>query len=215
MSNTDVPNAYIKDGNAIYEKSFSIIRSEANLTRFTKDEERVVVRMIHGCGMVDLADLIRMSPDFTKTARAAIEDNCTIFCDSKMVASGITMARMEYKNEVVCTLQASGIAELAKRRRTTRSAAALDFWGKKLEGSIVAIGNAPTALFRLIEIIGETGIKPAAIIGLPVGFVGAAESKDALIKFSKIPYLTVKGRRGGSAMTASAINAIITSKEIV
>ena len=199
MSNPKAPNMYIKDGNTIYEKSFAIIRSEADLARFNRDEERIVVRMIHGCGMVDLAGLVKMSADFSKAARSAIENDCTIFCDSMMVANGVTKARLEYNNEVVCTLQSPGIAVLAKEQGTTRSAAALDLWGEKLEGSIVAIGNAPTALFRLLEIIEETGANPAAIIGLPVGFVGAAESKAALIEFGKIPYLTVKGRRGGSA----------------
>lgn len=215
MSSDDLLNNYIKDGKEIYKNSFAIIRSEANLERFSKDEERIVVRMIHGCGMVDLADFVEISPDFINAAEQAIANNCPIFCDSRMVNMGITRSRMEYENEVICTLTAPGIEEMALKAGTTRSAAALDLWGERLNNAIVAIGNAPTALFRLLEIIQETQIKPAAIVGLPVGFVGAAESKQALIDFGEVPYLTVKGRRGGSAMTASAINAIITNREII
>lgn len=215
MSTDDPLNNYIKDGKEIYKNSFAIIRAEADLKRFSKDEERIVVRMIHGCGMVDLADFVEISPDFISSAKQAIANSCPIFCDSRMVNMGITRARMEYDNEVICTLTAPGIEQMALEAGTTRSAAALDLWGERLNNAIVAIGNAPTALFRLLEIIKETQIKPAAIVGLPVGFVGAAESKQALIEFAEVPYLTVTGRRGGSAMTASAVNAIITSREII
>jgi len=204
---------YISDGAEIYRRSFDIIRSEAELSRFSKDEARVAVRVIHACGMVDVARDLVFSPDFTAAARAALLAGKPILCDSKMVANGITGARLPANNEVICTLDAPGIADLAADLGTTRSAAALDLWRDRLDGALVAIGNAPTALFRLLELI-EAGVPmPAAIIGMPVGFVGAAESKEALAAYGRVPFLIVKGRKGGSAMAAAAVNALASEAE--
>ena len=204
---------YISDGAEIYRRSFDIIRSEAELSRFSKDEARVAVRVIHACGMVDVARDLVFSPDFTGAARAALLAGKPILCDSKMVANGITGARLPANNEVICTLDAPGIADLAADLGTTRSAAALDLWRDRLDGALVAIGNAPTALFRLLEFIEAGAPMPAAIIGMPVGFVGAAESKEALAAYGRVPFLIVKGRKGGSAMAAAAVNALASEAE--
>lgn len=200
---------YIRDGNAIYEKSFAIIRAEADLSAFSDDQADVAIRMIHACGLVEAAQYFRFSADFVTAARAAFAAGKPILCDAEMVARGVTHARLPAHNEVICTLRDPRTAELAKGVGNTRSAAALELWGEHLDGALVAIGNAPTALFYLLDMLQEGGPRPAAIIGMPVGFVGAAESKDALEASDLgIPYAIVKGRMGGSAMTAAAVNAI-------
>jgi precorrin-8X/cobalt-precorrin-8 methylmutase len=200
---------YLRDGPAIYERSFAIIRAEAELGRFTPEESDIVVRMIHACGLVEVAERIECSRGLVPAARAALAAGAPILCDSEMVAHGITRARLPAGNEVICTLHDDRVPMLATRLGTTRSAAALDLWRDRLDGAVVAIGNAPTALFRLIEMLDESPSRPAAIIGIPVGFVGAAESKEALAAGPHgVPYLTVRGRMGGSAMAAAAINAL-------
>ncbi len=204
---------YIRDGAEIYRRSFAIIRDEADLTRFTPDEARVVVRIIHACGMVEIAYELVFAPDFTAAARGALLAGAPILCDSKMVANGITRARLPAANEVICTLDAADIAAQAARLGNTRSAAAIDLWKGKLAGALVAIGNAPTALFRLLELLEVGAPKPAAIIGMPVGFVGAAESKLALEAYRAVPSLTVRGRKGGSAMAVAAVNALASEAE--
>ena len=205
---------YIRDGSAIYDKSFATIRSEADLSRFPPEDEQVVVRMIHACGMVDLADDVAMSIDFTNKAREAMEAGAPILCDSKMVANGITRSRLPADNAVVCTLAEPGVREIAHKIGNTRTAAALDLWLPHLENAIVAIGNAPTALFRLLEMLDDGAPKPAAIIGLPVGFVGAVESKQALADDPRgCAWIIVHGRRGGSAMAVAAVNAIASRIE--
>ncbi|MFD2263912.1 precorrin-8X methylmutase [Lacibacterium aquatile] len=201
--------AYEKNGDAIYRQSFAIIRAEADLSRFTPGEAEVAVRMIHGCGLVEAAAHIAFSPDLVDSAIAALQQGAPILCDAEMVAHGVTRARLPAGNEVICTLRDPTTPDLAARIGNTRSAAAIDLWGERLAGAMVAIGNAPTALFYLLEKIAAGGPRPAAIIGCPVGFVGARESKEALEAFAPaIPWLTVRGRMGGSAMTASAINAL-------
>jgi precorrin-8X/cobalt-precorrin-8 methylmutase len=208
------PVSHLRDGAAIYERSFATIRAEADLARFAPDVEPVVVRMIHACGMVDLAGDVEVGGDLVRSARRALRDGAPILADSMMVANGVTRARLPADNEVVCTLRDPGIAELATELGTTRSAAAVDRWGPRLGGSVVAIGNAPTALFRLLELLAIGADRPAAIIGIPVGFVGAAESKQALADEScGVPFLTVHGRRGGSAITAAALNALAQERE--
>jgi precorrin-8X/cobalt-precorrin-8 methylmutase len=200
---------YIRDGNAIYERSFAIIREEADLSAFTEEQADIAIRMIHACGQVEAASHFRFSPDFVASARGALRAGKPVLCDAEMVAHGVTRARLPADNEVVCTLRDPRTPELAKKIGNTRSAAALDLWAEKLDGALVAIGNAPTALFYLLEMLEKGAPRPAAIIGMPVGFVGAAESKDALEASSLgIPYAIVKGRMGGSAMTAAAINAV-------
>ena len=200
---------YLRDGAAIYERSFTIIRAEADLSRFTEAEAKIVVRMIHACGQVGVTAFIAFAPGFVAAARAALKDGAPILCDAAMVAHGVTRARLPAGNEVICTLRDSRVPELAAKLETTRSAAALELWRERLGGALVAIGNAPTALFRLLEMLEAGAPKPAAIIGMPVGFVGAAESKDALAGSDHgVPYLIVRGRMGGSAMTAAAINAL-------
>jgi precorrin-8X/cobalt-precorrin-8 methylmutase len=200
---------YIKDGTAIYERSFAIIRAEADLSGFGPDEAEIAIRMIHACGQVEAARHFVFSPDFVTAARAALNAGAPVFCDAEMVAHGVTRARLPASNEVICTLRDPRTAALAAEIGNTRSAAAIDLWGDKIAGSLVAIGNAPTALFYLLDKIRTGGPKPAAIIGMPVGFVGAAESKDALAAENfGIPFAIVRGRMGGSAMTAAAINAI-------
>ena len=207
-----IEHDYIRDGNAIYEKSFAIIRAEADLSAFSEDQADVAIRMIHACGLVEAAQYFRFSPDFVTAARAALVAGKPILCDAEMVARGVTHARLPAKNEVICTLRDPRTAELAKGVGNTRSAAALELWGDHIDGALVAIGNAPTALFYLMDMLKKGGPKPAAIIGMPVGFVGAAESKDALEASDLgIPYAIVKGRMGGSAMTAAAVNAIARS----
>lgn len=204
---------YIRDGAEIYAKSFAIIRSEADLARFSKVEERIAVRIIHACGMVEVAKDISMSPGFADNARWALIGGAPILCDSKMVANGITKARLPAGNEIVCTLDDPKVPELAKQIGNTRSAAAMELWRSKLEGAVVVFGNAPTALFHLLEMLDEGASMPAAVIGLPVGFVGAMESKQALAKDGRVPFLIVKGRKGGSAMAAAAVNALASEAE--
>jgi precorrin-8X/cobalt-precorrin-8 methylmutase len=204
---------YIRDGAAIYRRSFAIIRAEADLARFAPGEERVVVRMIHACGMTDLPRDVALSPDFFKAAEGALRAGAPILCDAKMVANGITRPRLPAGNAVVCTLDDPQVPDLAKTLGTTRSAAALELWRDRLAGALVVIGNAPTALFRLLEMWDEGARKPAAVIGIPVGFVGAAESKAALAADGRVPFLVVHGRRGGSAMAAAAVNALASPAE--
>jgi precorrin-8X/cobalt-precorrin-8 methylmutase len=200
---------YIHDGTAIYERSFAIIRSEADLSRFSATEAEIAVRMIHACGLVQAAEHFVFSENFISAARAALLAGAPIFCDAEMVARGVTATRLPASNEVICTLRDSNTAQLAKEIGNTRSAAAIDLWGERMAGAVVAIGNAPTALFYLLEKLRDGAPKPAAIIGMPVGFVGAAESKDALAEKSYgVPYAIVRGRLGGSAMTAAALNAL-------
>ncbi len=200
---------YLRDGAAIYERSFAIIRAEADLSRFTPEEADIAMRMIHAAGQVEIAMLIEFAPGFVAAARAALKRNAPILCDSEMVAHGITWARLPAKNEVICTLRDPRTADLAAKLATTRSAAALELWRDKLDGAVVAVGNAPTALFRLLEMLEAGAPKPAAIVGIPVGFVGAAEAKEALAANScGVPYLIVRGRMGGSATTAAAVNAL-------
>ena len=200
---------YIKDGTEIYRRSFAIIRSEADLSSFSSAEADVVVRMIHACGLVEASRQMVFGDGFVEAARGALQAGAPILCDAEMVAHGVTRARLPARNEVVCTLRDSKVPDLAEQLRTTRSAAALELWIDKLAGAVVAIGNAPTALFRLLEMIDAGAPKPAAIVGAPVGFVGAAESKDELMSHSRgIPFMVVRGRLGGSAMAAAAINAL-------
>jgi precorrin-8X/cobalt-precorrin-8 methylmutase len=203
---------YVKDGAEIYRRSFATIRAEADLARFPADVARVVVRMIHACGMVDLTRDVAYSPDVVAKARAALDGGAPILCDANMIASGITRPRLPAGNEVVCTLSDPAVGEHAARIGNTRSAAALDFWGQRLSGAVVAIGNAPTALFRLLELVADGAPAPAAVIGVPVGFIGAAESKAALAA-SGLEHLVVHGRRGGSAMAVAAVNAIASEAE--
>jgi len=203
---------YVRDGAEIYRRSFATIRAEAELDRFPVDVAQVVVRMIHACGMTDLPRDVAYSAGVIAHARAALRGGAPVLCDANMVAAGITRSRLPAGNEVVCTLGDPATAALAERLGTTRSAAAVDLWADRLDGAVVAIGNAPTALFRLLEITGPGGPQPAAVIGIPVGFVGAAESKQALAE-SGLEHLLVHGRRGGSAMTAAAVNAIASEAE--
>ncbi|MBE7209711.1 MAG: precorrin-8X methylmutase [Gluconacetobacter diazotrophicus] len=208
MSGTD----YLRDGAAIYTRSFAIIRAEAELARFSPGEERVAVRIIHASGMVEIADRVRFGNGFAETARAALRRGAAIFCDSEMVAHGITRARLPADNPVLCTLRDPRTPDLAVRSGNTRSAAALELWDERLDGALVAIGNAPTALFRLLELVAAGGPRPAAVIGMPVGFVGAAESKQALAE-GPLPFAIVSGRPGGSAMAAAAVNALASDAE--
>ena len=201
--------AYLRDGTAIYERSFAIIRAEADLARFSPEQAEIAVRMIHACGVVELAPQIVMARDLVGAARRALSAGAPILCDSEMVARGITRARLPARNEVICALNDPRVPGLASKLATTRSAAALDLWIERLAGAVVAIGNAPTALFRLLDLLDAGAPKPAVIVGIPVGFVGAAESKEALADNSRgVPFLTVRGRMGGSAMTAAAVNAL-------
>jgi precorrin-8X/cobalt-precorrin-8 methylmutase len=201
--------SYLRDGAAIYERSFAIIREEADLSRFSKDEAEIAVRMIHASGKVSVADSIQFTPGLVTAARDALKRGAPILCVAEMVAHGVTRARLPARNEVICALRDPRVPELAARLGTTRSAAALELWREKLAGAVVAIGNAPTALFRLLEMLDEGVARPAVILGIPVGFVGAAESKEALAADPRgVPYLIVRGRMGGSAMTAAAVNAL-------
>ncbi|MFS8198100.1 precorrin-8X methylmutase [Streptomyces sp. CWNU-52B] len=205
---------YEKDGAAIYRRSFATIRAEADLAALPADVSQVAVRMIHACGMVDLVRDLAYTPDVVARAREALRSGAPILCDVQMVASGVTRKRLPAGNDVLCMLSEPGVPELAAKLGTTRSAAALELWRDRLEGSVVAVGNAPTALFRLLEMIDEGAPRPAAVIGVPVGFVGAAESKDALAAHpSGLDHLVVRGRRGGSALAASALNAIASEEE--
>jgi precorrin-8X/cobalt-precorrin-8 methylmutase len=200
---------YLRDGAAIYQRSFAIIRAETDLSSFSPAEAEVAVRMIHSCGLIEAGKQIVFGAGLVAAARSALQAGAAILCDSEMVAHGITRARLPQNNEVVCTLRDPTIPGLAVQLGTTRSAAALDLWMDKLEGAVVAIGNAPTALFRLLELLDDGAPRPAAILGIPVGFVGAAESKEELMTRPRgIPFLVVRGRLGGSAMVAAAINAL-------
>jgi precorrin-8X/cobalt-precorrin-8 methylmutase len=210
LSNT---HDYIRDGAEIYRRSFSIIRSEADLARFDVEEERVAVRIIHACGMVDVVGDIAFAPGAVRAGIAALEAGAPILCDAKMVSNGVTRARLPRGNEVICTLDDPSVPALAAKMGSTRTAAAMELWRDRLGGAVVAIGNAPTALFRLLEMLDDGAPMPACVIGMPVGFVGAAESKEALIADGRVPYLAVRGRKGGSAMTAAAINALASAKE--
>jgi precorrin-8X/cobalt-precorrin-8 methylmutase len=205
--------AYVRNGAEIYRRSFTIIRAESDLARFNAAEEPVAVRIIHACGMPEIACDIVMSTSFAERARQALKDGAPIFCDSKMVANGVTRARLPAGNDVLCTLDDPTVPAIAKRLDNTRSAAALELWRDRLAGSVVAIGNAPTALFRLLEMLDEGAPSPAAVVGLPVGFVGAMESKEALAAQGRVPFLIVRGRKGGSAMAAAAINALASERE--
>ncbi|MBI0299409.1 precorrin-8X methylmutase [Streptomyces sp. PRKS01-29] len=208
---------YEKDGAAIYRASFATIRAEVDLGGLPADVSQVAVRMIHACGMVDLVKDLAYTPEVVSRARAALRSGAPVLCDARMVASGVTRKRLPADNEVICTLSDPAVPELARRMGTTRSAAALELWRDRLEGAVVAVGNAPTALFRLLEMIEEGGAgapRPAAVIGVPVGFIGAAESKEALAGHpAALDHLVVHGRRGGSAIAAAAINAIASEEE--
>ena len=203
---------YEKDGAEIYRRSFATIRAEADLSGLPADVARVAVRMIHACGMVDLVGDLGYSPQVAVAARKALLDGAPVLCDAEMVAAGVTRKRLPAGNEVICTLRDARVPALAERLGTTRSAAALELWGDRLGGAVVAIGNAPTALFRLLEMIGAGAPRPAAVLGIPVGFIGAAESKEALAA-SDLEHLIVRGRRGGSAITAAAVNALASEVE--
>lgn len=204
---------YERDGAAIYRRSFAIIRAEAELARFSAAEEKVAVRIIHACGMVEAAADIAFAPGAVLAAKAALRAGAPILCDAKMVANGVTRARLPAGNDVICTLDDPRVPGLAAELGTTRTAAAMELWRDRLAGSVVAIGNAPTALFRLLEMIDAGAAPPAAVIGMPVGFVGAAESKDALFDHGGVPALIVRGRKGGSAMAAAAVNALASDAE--
>ncbi|MFK4088860.1 precorrin-8X methylmutase [Kribbella sp. NPDC020789] len=205
---------YVRDGAEIYRRSFATIRSEAALDQLPADVAQVAVRMIHACGMTDLVTDLAWSPNVVKNARTALQNGAPILCDAQMVAAGITRRRLPAGNEVICTLSSPGVPELAAQLQTTRSAAAVDLWTDHLAGAVVAIGNAPTTLFRLLEVIAAGGPRPAAVLGIPVGFIGAAESKEALADNTLgLEYLVVRGRRGGSAITAAAVNAIASEEE--
>ncbi|MBK1838141.1 precorrin-8X methylmutase [Azospirillum sp. YIM B02556] len=205
---------YIRDGAAIYRQSFATIRAEADLSAIPDDLKPVAVRVIHACGMVDAAQDLLFSTDVAVAARTALRAGAPILCDSEMVAHGVTRTRLPADNAVVCTLRDASVPDLAKQIGNTRSAAALDLWSERLGGSVVAIGNAPTALFYLLELLAAGAPKPAAILGFPVGFVGAMESKQALAENPfDVPYLAIRGRRGGSAMAAAAVNALASDVE--
>ncbi|MEU0884622.1 precorrin-8X methylmutase [Lentzea sp. NPDC005914] len=203
---------YIKDGAEIYRRSFATIRAESDLTRFPEDVAKVVVRMIHACGMTDLPNDVAFSPNVVRDAREALRSGAPILCDANMVASGVTRRRLPKDNEVLCYLQDPRTPDLAKTIGNTRSAAALELLQDRFEGAVIAVGNAPTALFHLIDLIAKGAPRPAAVLGIPVGFIGAAESKEALAA-TDLEHLVVHGRRGGSAMTAAAINAIASEEE--
>ena len=209
-----MPHKYEKNGAAIYKESFAMIRHEAKLGQFDVHEEPVVVRMIHATGMVGLEAYVEFADNMAQIASQALQNGAPIFCDVRMVSEGITRPRLPANNEIICTLQDLQVPEMAKAMGNTRSAAALELWRPKLEGAIVAIGNAPTALFHLLNMLEDPECpRPAAIIGCPVGFVGAMESKDALMAARPVPSMIVRGRLGGSAMTVAAINALASRKE--
>jgi len=205
---------YIRDGQEIYRQSFATIRAEADLSAIPADLEKLAVRLIHACGMVDVVQDLRFSPGAAAAGRAALACGAPILCDARMVAEGITRARLPASNPVICTLNEADVPQLARELGNTRSAAALEHWREHLDGSVVVIGNAPTALFYLLEMLDAGAPKPALILGMPVGFIGAAESKDMLAADSRgVPYVIVRGRRGGSAMAAAAVNALATEVE--
>jgi precorrin-8X/cobalt-precorrin-8 methylmutase len=203
---------YEHDGAEIYRQSFATIRAEADLSRLPADVARVAVRMIHACGQVDLVDDVVFSPGVVERAREALDAGAPVLCDAQMVASGVTRRRLPKDNDVVCTLNDPRTPDLARELGTTRTAAAMHLWGDRLDGAVVAIGNAPTALFHLLEMVADGAPRPAAVIGIPVGFIGAVESKEALVA-SDLEHLVVRGRRGGSAITAAAVNAIASDVE--
>jgi len=206
---------YIRDGNEIYRQSFATIRAEADLTSLPEDLQVVAVRLIHSCGMTDIVGDLDYSENVVKIAREALKNGANILCDAQMVANGVTRKRLPANNAVICTLNEPEVPELAKQMGNTRSAAAMELWRSHIAGAIVAIGNAPTALFRLLELLDDGLPKPAAILGFPVGFVGAIESKAALATNSRdVPFLTIHGRRGGSAMCAAALNALAMENEL-
>jgi precorrin-8X/cobalt-precorrin-8 methylmutase len=207
------PNDYLRDGAEIYRNSFAIIRAEADLSRFSGRAEKVAVRIIHASGMIEIAREIEQSLEFADIAAEALRAGAPILCDAQMVAHGVTRSRLPAGNDVFCTLSDSTVPALAASLGTTRSAAALELWRPRLEGAVIAIGNAPTALFHLLDMLERGAPRPAAIIGVPVGFVGAAESKDALAANGAIPYLIVRGRKGGSAIAAAAVNALASDQE--
>ncbi|MCA2658429.1 MAG: precorrin-8X methylmutase [Microcystis sp. M049S2] len=206
---------YIKNGEEIYRKSFAIIRAETNWKNLPDDLATVAVRLIHSCGMTDITEDLEASPDAVKIGRNALAGGAAILCDSQMVANGITKARLPKDNPIICTLNYPEVTELARQINNTRSAAALELWRPHLAGAVVAIGNAPTALFRLLELLDQNVDKPALILGFPVGFVGAAESKLELATNSRgVPFITLHGRRGGSAIAAAAVNALAKENEL-
>ena len=206
---------YIKNGEEIYRKSFAIIRAETNWENLPDDLAPVAVRLIHSCGMTDITEDLEASPDAVKIGRNALAGGAAILCDSQMVANGITKARLPKDNPIICTLNHPEVTELARQINNTRSAAALELWRPHLAGAVVAIGNAPTALFRLLELLDQNVAKPALILGFPVGFVGAAESKIELATNSRgVPFITLHGRRGGSAIAAAAVNALAKENEL-
>jgi precorrin-8X/cobalt-precorrin-8 methylmutase len=204
---------YLRDGAEIYRRSFAIIRQEADLGHFMPEEERVAVRMIHACGMVETAADIVFADGAVRIGICALQAGAPILCDARMVSNGITRARLPRNNEVVCMLDRPSVPALANRLETTRTAAAMELWRDRLGGAVVAIGNAPTALFRLLELLDEGAAAPACVIGMPVGFVGAAESKEALMADGRVPWLCVRGRKGGSAMAVAAVNALASAGE--
>jgi precorrin-8X/cobalt-precorrin-8 methylmutase len=204
---------YIRDGAEIYKNSFAIIRREADLGRFSREEERVAVRVIHASGMVEITPELFFSPGAAQAGIAALAAGAPILCDANMVAHGVTRARLPANNEVICTLADPRVAELAKEMGTTRTAAAMEYWRPHLAGAVVAFGNAPTALFHLLEMLDAGAPRPALILAMPVGFVGASESKEAAIADGRIPVIAMRGRKGGSAMAAAAINALGSEKE--
>ena len=207
-------HSYITDGAEIYRQSFATIRAEADLARFTPEEEVVVVRMIHSAGMVGLETYVDFTPGMAIAARAALEDGAPILCDVRMVSEGITRPRLPADNQIICTLQDPRVAGLARDMANTRSAAAVELWRPHLAGAVVAIGNAPTTLFHLLNMLIDPACpRPAAIIGCPVGFIGAAESKQALMQDAPVPSMVVRGRLGGSAITVAAVNALASRKE--
>ncbi|GAB4586476.1 precorrin-8X methylmutase [Nocardia sp. IFM 10818] len=210
---SDVRTSYLTDGAEIYRRSFATIRAEADLARFPADVSQVVVRMIHACGQVDLAEDVEFSADVVAKARAALRAGAPILCDAKMVGSGVTRKRLPAGNDVLCLLDDPRVPDLAAAMNNTRSAAALELWRDHLDGAVVAIGNAPTALFHLLDMLDAGAPRPAAVLGIPVGFIGAAESKQALTEYGGVEFLTVRGRRGGSAITAAALNAIASEAE--
>lgn len=204
---------YIRDGAEIYRRSFAIIRAEADLARFAPEEEKVAVRVIHAAGMVEVAADLAFGPGAVAAAKAALEAGAPVICDSRMVANGITRGRLPASNDVICTLDDPSVPTLALTIGNTRTAAAMMLWGDRLKGAVVAIGNAPTALFHLFEMLDAGAPRPAVVIGMPVGFVGAAESKEALMADGRVPYIVVRGRKGGSAMAAATVNALASDRE--
>lgn len=204
---------YERDGATIYRASFATIRAEADLSSVPEALEKTAVRLMHTSGMVDLVQDLDFAPELASAAKSALEAGRPVFCDSEMVAHGITRKRLPADNPVICTLNHDGVAQHARSIGNTRSAAAVDFWGDDLEGSVVAIGNAPTALFHLLNRLARGAPRPAVILGFPVGFIGAAESKQALAETPDLPFLTLHGRRGGSAMAAAAVNALASETE--